>query len=91
MVSKHYRHYCILVGVRVVQKCKASLTHKYAVIVARIWDIFIQDSSRYFRKKWLYAPVFLFFQKSISRVCSHVIAVYSEKQAPALRYCLQEP
>ena len=25
------------------------------------------------------------------RVCNHVIAVYSEKQAPALRYCLQEP
>ena len=25
------------------------------------------------------------------RICNHVIAVYSEKQAPALRYCLQEP
>ena len=27
----------------------------------------------------------------IHRVCNHVISVYSEKQAPALRYCLQEP
>ena len=28
---------------------------------------------------------------SYARVYNHVIAVYSEKQDPALRYCLQEP
>ena len=44
----------------------------------------------------IYAALFIYMlfsyiAKCILRVCNHVIAVYSEKQAPALRYCLQEP